>query len=865
MKRIITGFIFLLSGFLLKAQFSETFNDGDFTSNPQWQGETSKFMVNASYQLQLNDATPSDIAHLSTSVSMADSTVWTFYLKLNFSPSANNRVRVYLQSNQADLEGSLQGYFIQIGQSGSSDGIDLYRQNGSNISLIAAGIAGHGAVNPELRIKVIRDFSGNWSVYSDLNAGNNFTLEANGSDNSFPQGQFLGVYCKHTTSNANQFFFDDFSVSPIHIDTIKPQISKIEILSSTALNIYFSESLEASSAGNTSHYQTNQNANPSSAQVDANNPALVHLLFSTPFISGQADTLRINNISDLNGNIQLADAFPFMYYETKYGDILINEIMADPSPAQGLPEQEYVEIINNTGFDLNLSNWVFADATSSHNLPVCILKSDSLAILCDPANSSFFTLFGQVIAIPGFPALNNSGDDLSLFDQTGKLISTISYNDTWYRDDLKKNGGWSLEQIDPLAHCQGAGNWIASINQSGGSPGKVNSVAGLFPDTTAPQVLYATVSGKKVNVYFSEELDTAYSLDSSNYSINQNMEFPETVALLGGHRDKIQLTLVHQVDTGIVYTLSMTNLADCSGNQISMPDTVIFAIPYPVDSGDIILNEILFNPKSGGVDYLELYNRSDKVLDLRSLEYAEIDPISENQLGTARLSGKPYLMMPGEYFAITSNKSITLFDYYTPNPRHVIQLSSLPNWADDEGIVRIQKDSLHFIDQLHYYSYWHFALIDDENGVSLERIHPDTETQDSANWHSAASSVGYGTPAYINSQYDENVNNLLSFSVEPEVFSPDQDGYHDYLTINYKFDAPGYMLSIRVFDTQGRLVNLIANNKLAAQSGFFTWDGSDLNANIANTGIYIISADIYNLEGSVSHFRLKCVLAKQVH
>ena len=862
MKLWLSSISLLLFFNVASAQFTDDFADGDFSSNPAWQGETGKFIVNTSMQLQLSDPVPSDVGHLSTAVSIADSTVWIFYVKLNFSPSVNNLLRVYLQSNQADLEGSLQGYFIQLGVNGSTDGIDLYKQNGTSTSLVAQGIAGHAAVNPEARIKVVRDDAGNWIVYSDLSGGTGFATEGSGFDDSYLQGQYLGVYCKHTSTNAAKFYFDDFWVNPISIDTLKPEISSIEAISATELSVHFSESLEQTAAENISNYVADLYGSPLSAQLDLSDQALVHLVFPSLFQSGTIDTLRVSNIADLNGNIQNDNAFPFMYYTAGYGDIGINEIMADPSPTVGLPDQEFVEILNNTGFNLNLANWTFSDASSTITLPAVILKADSLAIFCDPSNTGLFATYGRVIALSGFPTLNNSGDDLSLHDPTGQLISRVTYSDSWYRDEVKKAGGWSLEQIDPLASCQGASNWVASVNPKGGTPGKPNSVLGIFPDTSGPGVLYATVSGKQVMVYFSEDLDTATSLDSSNYLIDQGIGYPTGVKLFGNHRDIIQLTLPTKADTGVLYTLTMQKLSDCAGNWLMPPDTVIFATTFPIKAGDLVLNEILFNPQSGGVDYLELYNLSDKVLDIRNLEYAEIDPVMGNVLGQAQLSGKPYLMLPGDYFAITSDKSITLFDYYTTAPEHVIELTSLPNWADAEGIVRIQSDSLHVLDELHYYSSWHFPLIDDENGVSLERIHPAEKTQDAGNWHSAASSVGYGTPAYLNSQYGDVFITSTSFSLEPEIFSPDQDGYHDYLTIHYQFDEAGNMLTIHVFDPQGRMVKTLANNELVGQSGSFTWDGSDMTGNMANTGIYIISTETFNLKGQTSHFRLKCVLAK---
>ena len=60
---------------------------------------------------------------------------WTCYVKLSFSPSDNNMARVYLLSDQTDLKGPLNGYFIKLGENLSNDAIELVKHAG-NLSLI---------------------------------------------------------------------------------------------------------------------------------------------------------------------------------------------------------------------------------------------------------------------------------------------------------------------------------------------------------------------------------------------------------------------------------------------------------------------------------------------------------------------------------------------------------------------------------------------------------------------------------------------------------------------------------------------------------------------------------------------------------
>jgi CHU_C Type IX secretion signal domain len=209
---------------------------------------------------------------------------------------------------------------------------------------------------------------------------------------------------------------------------------------------------------------------------------------------------------------------------------------------------------------------------------------------------------------------------------------------------------------------------------------------------------------------------------------------------------------------------------------------------------------------------------------------------------------------------LTEDGQQVILDYYTPNPDAFISISGFPNFPDDEGHVQIVFDSV-IVDELTYSDAWHFELLDDENGVSLERIFFDQKTQDRNNWFSAASAVGYATPAYLNSQHNQSEPTGQQITVEPEVFSPDQDGYNDLLFIKYRFAEPGYSGSIFIFDSKGRIVKTVANNELFGIEGQFTWDGIHDDGLKAAIGIYIVYAEVFNLKGNVEHYKIRCVVA----
>ena len=209
MKKLLL--VLLAFPFIGFGQFSDSFSDGDFTSNPSWLGDIGVFEVDADFSLHLNDSIASSASLVTQSQCLINSE-WTFRIKLDFPPSTNNYARVYLTSDQQDLNGSLNGYLVKIGgQSGNVDDISLYSQNGTNQIKIIDGIDSLASNNVDLRVKVTRDGLGNWELFLDTNGV--FFSQGTTFDNSITSSDYFGVFCKYTITRSDKFWFDDFSVS----------------------------------------------------------------------------------------------------------------------------------------------------------------------------------------------------------------------------------------------------------------------------------------------------------------------------------------------------------------------------------------------------------------------------------------------------------------------------------------------------------------------------------------------------------------------------------------------------------------------------------------------------------------------------
>jgi len=550
--------------------------------------------------------------------------------------------------------------------------------------------------------------------------------------------------------------------------------------------------------------------------------------------------------------------------QTRY-DIVIDEIMADPTPQVSLPSNEWIELKNVSASPINLQNWRIGDASGqSGPMPVYILQPDSFVIVCTGSAVTTMQVYGSVISVTSFPSLDNDGDQLFLKSNTGEIIHAVAYSSSWYQNAVKSDGGWTLEMIDSKSPCAGKNNWKASIDPRGGSPGIKNSIDALNADQTGPSLEKAyAIDSVTIVAVFDEPVDSLKGATVANYSLDGGLTIQSAVTL-SPLFDKVQLKLLPPMQANTVYNLTVNNVTDCKNNVIGSVNKTKIGLPVDPAPLEMIINEILFNPKSGGNDYVEFYNRSNKIFDANKMYIANRNSsgaISSPEL----LAATPFYIFPGDYIVVTEDADNLALNYLVQNPAAVMEISSLPTFADDEGDVILLNFQGSLVDEVKYKDDWQFALIDNPEGVALERIDPSDDSQDADNWHSAASTAGYGTPGYKNSQYKlvQPINAMVE--ITPKVFSPDNDGRDDIATIQYKITEPGYIANISIFDGNGRPVRYLIRNGIMGLAGYWNWDGMDDKGLRLPVGTYIIFTEIFNLQGKKEKFKNAVVLARMLN
>ena len=837
---------FLLFFGSVHSQINEDFTDGDFTNNPIWVGTNTDFIVNTLEQLQVNN-TLGDTSYLTTphGLTTLDNKEWRFLVKQSFSPSSSNYGRVFLSADNSNLTLVQNGYYLQFGEALALDAIRLFKMVNGISTQICAGPDAQIANSFAVSVKVIRSSSGLWSIHTDFTGGSTYTEIASGNDASNLVGTHFGMLCVYTLSNANKFYYDNIYVGNEIVDLSPPVLVSATAISALQIDVLFNEAVTSLSAENTNNYDIQPFQSAATAAIDLINPALVHITPLFPLQNGVIYTLFASSISDLAGNTATNNqSAQFQYLvadSVVIGDVIISEFFADPTPVIGLPEIEYVEIYNKSSKFFNLQGWKIGDASSEGTIGAAWLLPGEYKILTATANVPVFTL-SSAVGTTSFPSLNNAGDDVVLKNNTGLILDKLSYTDDWYQDEIKRDGGFSLELINPNDPCSDQDNWIASNSSSGGTPGLINSVYDVSIDMEGPEIdLVLALAPNYLEFYFNEGMDST-SLALCTLTFDPSLTV-QNKYIQGAYPSMMTIQLNENIMPSQLYNYTINPISDCWLNSIGRNGE--FILPELPQKGDVIINEILQNPKNGGQDWVELYNNSNKVINLKDWLLANYD---DDTISNFKSISSNYLLKPNDFVVLGEDSSFVKQTYPFSVPGKFLY-AELPSYDNDSSTVYIIYNS-EVIDQVSYLDTWHFKLLDNTDGVSLERIDPNGLSSSSFNWHSAAESIGFASPGRKNSQYLPALTNG-NFNLSSELISPDNDGYQDVVQLNYQMSEAGMLGKVTIYDDRGRLIRTICSNELLGTEGTLSWDGLTDNFVKASIGVYVLFFEAFSTNGSL--------------
>ncbi len=653
-------------------------------------------------------------------------------------------------------------------------------------------------------------------------------------------------------------------VNAIEADSDPPILVAVDAIRSNTLRLVFNEDLDPVTATDISNYTINPSVEIQLISAEADT---VLLYLSQDLQSLQTYTISARGIRDIFGNAMSIQSREITYIQfgvVTRGELVINEILYDEAEG-GTPE--FVELHNTSSKNVNLSGWLVGDAGGSVPLPqgTVLLPGQYLVLTGNPG---FADKQVNGLYVPGFPSLNDAGDIIFLKNTLGSTIDSLSYTSEW----ISTAEGYSLERVDPSGASNDPSNWKTAISGTGNTAGFPNSV--YMPDRVSPTMIFAKLlSTELVSVRFNEFIkrtqNVAFQLDGSNLSIEQ---------FLVSDANRIILRvpgLNSQPDPGI---LQVRNLEDIVGN---VTDSHSIPIARELKPGDIVINEIMYNPISNAEDnlpdqaeYVELKNTRDYAISLEGIELHDapdengevrrLIPVSSDY--TWIPAGGLALIYADEEARFSDSNLAGFFELPVENTLHFrINRSSL-SLDNKQDAIYFTDSSGNTIDSVFYSESWQNPNLLDTRGIALERISPLGPSNDASNWSSNTLLQG-GSPGFENSIYQATSSQpeTEGISFSPNPFSPDDDGIDDHLFINYKLDQPDYLLKVQIYDRYGRPVRKLADGIRGSFDGSLIWDGRNDAGKSNRIGIYIVVFEAINsAAGRNRAFKKTVVLARRL-
>ncbi|MBO6515172.1 MAG: lamin tail domain-containing protein [Bacteroidia bacterium] len=811
-----------------------------------WMGDTQLFDYSSHYLRSASNSANHRFSMM-TKIKGQSDMEWSFDVQLHFNTSSVNYLDLVLTSDSEQVSGN--GVVVRIG--GVKDDIRLLHRESDTWQVLVDGPDGM-THHFEGRITVTLRENRHWTLHVDQRHDGVYDLMEGATHHLKEEVKSTGLAIQQSSASFHRkHLIDNMYVGSIRVDSLAPQLAHVEVVSETQLQLVFDEVLNANGTRLATFSLDKNTIN--TLVVDS---VVVDLDLNESLKEG-VQSLVISNLCDIHQNC--TDTVVDLHYQKPWRpsrwEVRISEIMADPSPVVGLPDKEYVEIINTTDSLVQLGGWSISDPGKMAYLDSLELKPNQSVIIIDRKDVMDWADITSVVTTSSMITLNNGGDNLVLKNEYQEVIDVLDYQKSWHGTQWKQEGGWSLELIDESLRCHTGSNWNSTADLRGGSPGEQNSVRGSSNDEEPPKLLNSYVSGwNTVHLEFDESLN-GYQGMVEDFELNgqhpNSVNQPEENVLALGFFEKIE--------TSRIYNLIYRNVRDCHGNAV-LEEHVPVAIAETPAPGDLRINEVLFDPVAGVSDFVELVNVSGKVIDVSQLYLATRGEHVNTWKEKVPVQDKPGIWKSGEYLLLTLNPSSVRLHYPKSFNSRFIEMR-VPGLPQEEGDVYVLNRSGQIIDSFHYHRNMHFGLLDDTKGVSLERRSFEWPSNDSSNWASASYAENYGTPGYQNSQFIELVDGV-DVEVLPDPFLPNGDGKDDVLQIYYSRLTPNTNVHVRIFDRLGRLVAFPVNTALAGEKNIFLWDGITQHGNLVEPGVYVVLIETLDLEGNHRRYKKGFTVAR---
>lgn len=846
----VPSFLLFFSVQLLTAQsipWSEKFDNQYVPS--YFEGNISRFTI-LNNRLYLNHISPapqneSQIVRYAP-IKYGEPMLWELNVSLDFSPSPQNNLKIYLASSHPQLRNAENAWFLQIGgESGDQDKLSLFRQKNNQRTLLAQskpGILGDKAFN--ISFRVLLDEKGFWQVLTKADSSQSWLPSFDYAGKEELKGFYTGLLLTYTASRAKHFNFDDWKMEGLNIDLTKPVVDKWTANTLQHLQIYFSKPMDIS-ANKLADFQCREvegeKKTIQSIGLDSVNPYLLHFYF---------DTLKPNVTYEFQGKVmdksKNENYFSF-YFDKKTGtkplpgDLLFTEILAAPTSGK---QAEFIELHNPTKQFIQLINAKIIVNKSTLELPDLILSPGEYLVIHHLKDSLFFKEVRHTFASASFPPLPNAGGTIELTDM-GVSLDKMAYGlfPAWQHT---VSTGKSLEKrnLSYLSDC--LLNWTSCTNQMGHSMGIENDAFSLalpFFDPLADHI-YPTSAD---TLQFIAHVPLKWP-DSADLSLFRNQSIDIKSIVKGAQSNEWTLHLKKTINSGIIYPFTvLKGLKNCLGQENNTPQDMRLAVPQkPAKEERIFVNEILFDALSFQKPFVEIQANTKFPIDMNYLHWGD-----RNEVNFSRR-----VLFPFEPYAITENPAALVQQYGPSAHNQRIIAGKTPFLNRSQGSMSLFYDDIE-TDIITYDKAWHSPWLTSTRGISLERKGAQSNGSVQSGWLSAAGFKTGASPGRENTSFGKELS-LVNDAVilNPPSFTP----YNQLQCCAFSFVHSGSIINIRIFDSSGNEVKYLVKNQVLGSNDEICWDGNQQYDVPLAQGHYIWWVELLNANGVRSIFRLLSTL-----
>ena len=522
------------------------------------------------------------------------------------------------------------------------------------------------------------------------------------------------------------------------------------------------------------------------------------------------------NINNNTGQIELA-----VQYD--WNTVHINEFMARPNNDQS----EFFELVTDTA--LSFFGWSISDNSKVGRLlpEFTVSEKDYIVIAADSNIVSLANPEMHFIVPTSFPALNNNGDGIFIYDMTGHIIDSLVYDsDTW-----PVSSEVSTEKQRPAFLSNIANHWTQTPDSIAMTPGYPNvtmwqNIDGnvlqnsifhspLYPSPNTPFQMEIGIRNSGVLPFVGKIsiLENSVELTSGNFSTIQSRD-----------------TSLVQIDIpGITSGIHPLEIQlDIDGDENSRNDWAHDTVKVSYPFGTVLLNEFLSEPNIDQTEFMEIY--FPQSLDLGDWTISDRSKV---------LKPIPDILVSQNQYLVLAQDSI-IYEYVEMNKFVIPMNENWPTLNNSSDGIFIYDMTGQVIDSLVYSDNWPILA-----GRSTEKFRPDYISNDSSRWALTVDANAM-TPGKQNSIFYESLAESGWIDLAPNSFSPDGDGMDDVLNIRYQLPFEQAAITINIFDATGRKISTPYWNRASSQEGLLYWNGLRSNGKPARIGIYILKFEARN-------------------